>query len=206
VNRQTLPAVALGCALLAGFGSAMAAPPHSISWTKQSAAIGTVITIAGQEFVIARIPVRDFNGDKYAITLPVPSQFGQITFGIVSVAHITDPIVGNVTIDGYPAVVTVSDSRTFTITPDYLDPPNNRLGVTSDASVSVQIKLGAGIVILGQNFEGRDPLTLTTPETDVSIGASVNAAPAAEWWKYTDPLTLITALDRWIDYVRVYKY
>jgi hypothetical protein len=184
-------------------GLADAAAPHSITYEKKSAVPGATLNISGVEFKIIRVPIRDFNGNKYIITLPVQS-VGGLIFGNVSTTHSTDPIGANLQIDGFDALVQVSDGRSYTLASDLSDPGTNHLVVQGHALAIVRIQVGTMVVDLSEFFESNDPLTSQPPDTDVNIGASFNAVNFAEWWKWTDPVTQINALNLWIDYVRIF--
>jgi len=186
-------------------GLAAAAPPHSITYEKKSAAPGTTLIISGNEFTVIRLPIRDFNGTKYAITLPVPSQDGIIFFGDVFTTHSTDPIGANTTIDGFQALVTVSDHRFYSLSADFVTPGTNVFEVNGFAQAIVRIQVGTMVLDLSEFFLSPDPLSspLAPPETNVNIGAGFNAVSFAEWWKWTDPVTQVNALNLWIDYIRI---
>ena len=184
--------------------SANAAAPHSITYEKKSAQPGVTIFISGVEFKMIRIPIRDFSGSKYLITLPVRSQNSAI-FGQVSTTHSTDPIGANLQIDGFDALVQVTDGRSYRLEEDFSDPGTNHFVVQGHATAIVRIQIGTMVVDLSEFFESKDPLTGQPPDTDVNIGASYNATSVAEWWKWTDPVTQVNALNLWIDYIRIYS-
>jgi hypothetical protein len=48
-----------------------------------------------------------------------------------------------------------------------------------------------------------DPATGMPPITAAEIGPSANAVPFAKWNKYKDPVDLINALDKWLDFIRI---
>lgn len=186
-----------------------AAPPHSITYAKKAEEPGKVLTINGNKFVIVRLPVRAFSGDKYAITFPAPLAEGdQFTYAILPTYHGTDGFTQNLTIDGYPAQVEVSDSRVYQLTQDFLEPGTNLFTVSAQATATVTINLGGTVLLLGESVNTKDPIGGGELETEVGIGNSFNAASAAEseWWKYTDPTTQVNTLDYWVDYIRIYKY
>lgn len=185
-------------------GIADADPPHAITYEKKTANPGTTLNISGSPFTIIRLPIRDFTGNKFIITLPVPSQGGLVNFANVHTSHSTGPIAANMQIDGYDALVRVSDSRSYFLQSDPLNPGHNTFTVQGLASATVRIQVGTMVVNLSQFFESSDPLTGTPPDTVVDIGASYNAVSFAEWWKWTDPVTQVNALDNWIDYIRIF--
>ena len=55
----------------AGIGTALA-DAHVISFGAKAAAVGATVTLAGQDFVIVKIPFKTFTGEKYSIQVPAP--------------------------------------------------------------------------------------------------------------------------------------
>jgi hypothetical protein len=185
-------------------GVVAAAPPHTITYTKKSAAPGTTIVVSGVEYTIVRLPLEDFNGTKYAITFPAESDSGVILGENVTTTHNTDPIGANTLVDGFPALVTVSDSRSYSLATDFFS-GNNTFEAQGMAIGIARIQVGSMVIDLSAAFFTPDPLSnpLAPPETQVDIGTSYNAVSAAEWWKWTDPVTQVNALDNLIDFVRI---
>ena len=185
-------------------GPASAAPPHAITYSKKSAGPGTVLNISGVEFTVIRMPIVDFSGVRYAITLPVPSQSGVVSFSSVTTTHSTDPIGTNLQIDGFNAFVEVGDSRTYSLNADFSNPGTNTFTVEGFTFATARIQVGTMVVDLSEFFSTVNPLPPNLPpETQVNIGASFNAVSFAEFWKWTDPVTKINALDLWIDFIRI---
>jgi hypothetical protein len=185
-------------------GVVAAAPPHTITYTKKSAAPGDTIIVSGVEYTIVRLPLEDFNGTKYAITFPAESDGGVIFIESVSTTHSTDPFGANTLVDGFPALITVSDGRSYSISSDFVS-GNNIFEAQGFAIGVARIQVGSMVIDLSAAFFTPDPLSspLSPPETQVDIGTSYNAVSAAEWWKWTDPVTQVNALDNLIDFVRI---
>lgn len=181
------------------------AQAHIVTWNAVSAPVGSTVTLGFVDYVIIRVPVRDFNGDKYVITFPAPSIPGFGLGGSLTTIHNTGAFAPDLTIDGYGAQVFLTDGFSYSISEDIFSPGTNVFTVSGTTSAGVTIRIGSMDVFLFANYDYNDPLTGTPPVTSVNIGASKNAVSAAEWWKYVDQAVPVNALDRWVDYIRVYK-
>jgi hypothetical protein len=195
---------------LAVAGVASAAVPHTITHAPKNAAPGTKVTLGGQKFVVARVPVRRVGADKrYEVTF-LAQLFGdapnQVLFGGVTATHVTGALQGsNTTINGFPAIVTVSDSRSYEIVTIF-DPqtflPTNEFNAESQASVLVQVQLGNDTLLtftFHSLFKVDDTDSLGAP----GPASSYNAIPKATWNKYGDPTALVGFLNQLIDYINI---
>lgn len=185
--------------------SSALAQEHTLTYTKKFKPVGASFNIAGEPYQMVRIPVRDIGtGNKYSIDFAAPSTSGIFTAGTVITSHRSlgvDFPEPNTTIGAFPAWVRVDDGIAYTLTADGIGGHN--FLVTGSVSVSVAIDIGETTVQLINTFEMRNKATGEPPLTSVATGASLNAVPFATWAQYTDPNSLITALDKWIDYIRV---
>ena len=189
----------LGLLLALLSGTAAAANVHDVTWVKRSVAPGTVVTIGGQDFVLVRLPMKEFsNGNRYIVEylaavldLGPPISF----FSDVSTSHSDDIIAGTVTVSGFPASIGVQDGRTY----GYNANTGFGDGLSVDASVFGSVTIKVGDTLLGLNaFFTANQQALTTVIPDFS------ASPWATW-AYPDPTALVTHFDNWIDYIRVLK-
>jgi hypothetical protein len=196
LNRilATLAAFALSVAV-AGPGDA--APAHTIVWSPKNAAPGTIVTLAGQPFVLIRIPVRDLGSTRRFMVSFLATKTGTFVQAPLPTVHSRDPLANPSEIDGFDAVISVSDSRSYHVNTNFIPPDDDYVfQVIAHASCTVQIKLGATLVSFGTSFSAiQQPLT--------NIGAIPNAVPHAEWADYVHPSPQVTACNNWIDYIRV---
>ena len=102
----------------AGIGTALA-DAHTVSYGAKAAALGATITLAGQDFVMVRIPFRTFTGEKYYIFAPAPLEdpFGGGTISIIT-SHDTRAFSPNININNVPARVSVQDTRSYSLSGD----------------------------------------------------------------------------------------
>ncbi len=63
---------ALAVSLSAAGISTAFADAHTVTYGAKAAALGSTITLAGQSFVMVRIPFRTFTGEKYYSFAPAP--------------------------------------------------------------------------------------------------------------------------------------
>jgi hypothetical protein len=186
--------------LVAVCGAAQAGP-HSVTYSQISVAPGTQVTIAGQPFVAAQLPMRQFTVDsRYAVRFLVPRE---ATSGLFSASleteHSTDPLPStNATIDGFPAQIDIVDGRRYTLSGGDLPTPSSTLLVQGQAYAFIRIKVGDTLVILYASLSQDDHVAELT--SDIHRGTS-----QAAYGRYTDPVTLVGAqgLDKWVDYIRV---
>jgi hypothetical protein len=159
--------------------------------------VDTVVNFAGQPHTMAAVPVRTLvSGDRYAIIFP-SRQYGGGALGMrVSTIHNPDTFVPNITIDSFPAQVQVTDGLDYDLSGDPVG--GYSFLVSGDISVDVSIDLGDTIVSIGNSFQVYGGLN-----TSIDIGSSANAVPFAQYGKYVDQVSLIHALDVWIDYIRI---
>ena len=150
----------------AGIGTALA-DAHTISYGAKAAALGATVTLAGQDFVMVRIPFKTFTGEKYYIFVPAPVD--EFLGGAVSIitSHDTRAFSPNININNVPARVSVSDTRTYSLAGDIGTAAN--FIVQAGASVSITLKIGQTLVSLGASV-GKPP-GFTSFETNVDVGA-----------------------------------
>ena len=177
-------------------GNAIAAV-HNLSYAKKSPALGTEFVLGGQTYVLVRIPIELFSGEKYSIIIPFERDSFDPSDGTVNLTteHSTDAFGADLTIDSYPARLSVDDYRNETVSGDY--GVSSRFTVSLQVNLTITIKVGTTLVT-AQYFMDRGGY-----ETNANLGASFNAQPYAQWAKYTDPTGIVAAMDELIDYVRV---
>ena len=194
--------------LIVGLSSQHAMAQHNPTWSGIGAAPGTVLSIGFQDFQIVRVPVRDpISGNRYAVTFPAPLIGGQLVSGGVGVTHDSSQFSGNATIDGFTAAISTSDVWSYNINGD--GQGGHALQVNGVVTASVVIQLGEALVALGANWQASNPQTGEAPITlRMDVGDTPNAMAVAttEWWKWLDQTALVSAADRWIDYVRVWPF
>jgi hypothetical protein len=194
-------ATALGLLLLCIAGTASAANVHNVTWVRKAVAPGTIVSIGGQNFVLVRLPLKEFtNGNRYIVEyLEEAQDLGPpVTFNAqVSATHSTDALVNPVTVSGYPANIAVQDLRQY----NYADGTGFQDGLEVDAWLfaSVTLKVGDTALALGTFFS-------TTQQNLTSVPSGIfSSSSYANWNQYTDPTALVTHFDNWLDYVRVLK-
>jgi hypothetical protein len=182
----------------AGIGTAFA-DAHTVTFAAKAAGLGATITLAGQNFVMVRVPFRTFTGEKYYIFAPAPVEapFGGALSIITS--HDTRAFTPNININNVPARVAVSDTRSYTVSGDI--GTDAQFIVQADASVSITLKLGTTLVSLGASV-GKPP-GFASFETQADVGAATNLVPFAAFATYTDPVQQIKAVNDYIDYIRI---
>lgn len=190
--------LALCCMLC---NSAAFAQAHTLSYLKVPRAVDTIVNFAGAPHTMVAIPVRTLvSGVRYAIMFPAPAVFTGYTFALVSTIHDPDVFSSNITIDSFPAQVQVIDGLNYVLSSDGVG--GYDFQVTGSATVSVSIDLGDTIVSISNTLNAKDTVTGLPILTDVNI-PSANAVPFAQYGKYVDKVSLINALDAWIDYIRI---
>jgi len=188
----------LSCLLL---GNAVFAQ-HTLTYDKKSPAVDTVVTIYGQDHVIARMPVTEIaSGDRYMIVLAAPTVGGVYASAYVNTTHSSAAFTPNTEIDGYPAQVQVSDGIAYSLTGEMFS--GYDFVASGTATVIVQIKIGETLITVTRTFSAVDKGTGVPPLTSANTGSSANALPVAQWWRYVDQQQVINGLDVWIDYIRV---
>jgi hypothetical protein len=187
--------------MVVGTGTALA-DAHTVSYVKRSGALGDTVTVGGQDYVLVRIPVKTFTGVLYGITIPCPvvgPGFGGCNVSTVHVGA-NDPFTQNITIDGFPANVSVQDFRHYSL--DGQIGTDSTFQVFSGASGSLTIKLGTTLVLFSEQF-----IRQFTPgniyETDVDVGDATNIRPFAQFGNYRDPLPEVSSVNIIIDYIRI---
>jgi hypothetical protein len=189
-----------GLLLVLMSGTAAAANVHNVTWVRKSVVPGTVVKIGGRDFVLVRLPMKEFtNGNRYIVEYltdvydlgpPIVAQAS------ISTSHSDDTIANPVTVSGYPASIYVYDGRTYS----YSANTGFDDGLEVDAYVSggVTLKVGDTLLSLSEFFSAvQQPVT--------AIPVPFSSASWATWGTYTDPTPLVTNLDNWIDYIRVLK-
>ena len=182
----------------AGIGTALA-DAHTISYGAKAAALGATVTLAGQDFVMVRIPFRTFTGEKYYIFAPAPVE--ELFGGSISVitSHDTRAFSPNININNVPARVSVSDTRSYSLSGDI--GTDATFLVQAAASVSITLKIGQTLVSLAASV-GKPP-GFTSFETNEEVGAAYNIVPFAAFATYTDPIQQVKAVNDYIDYIRI---
>jgi autotransporter translocation and assembly factor TamB len=182
--------------VFAGHGAALAAV-HNLSYAKKAPPLGTELTLAGKTYVLVRIPIELFTGEKYSLIMPFERYRDDPTDGTLNLTteHSIDAFDANLAVDSYPARVLVDDLRNSTVSGDY--------GVSSSFTVSTQVTLTVTIKVGTTLVSVQYSMDRGGYDTDATLGTSFNAQPSAEWGKYTDPTGIVTAMDDLIDYVRV---
>jgi hypothetical protein len=187
-------------------GHADAAPVHSVSWVQTSVSLGTPVPIAGRDFVLVRMPVADFGSStRYVVEFladAVPATDPPQFFAMLQTEHSNQSLVENghnqlLTISGFPAAVQVSDGRIVDFSTDQFS-GLNFTSVDANAIGLVQIKVGSTVAVLYVSFTAVQQAEKQTKE-DAPYSASANA----NWNSMTDPTALVSAVDKWIDYIRV---
>jgi hypothetical protein len=175
---------------------AIAAPVHTVTWTPQNVAPGTEVTIAGQRFVLVRVPVQNLgNTARYAVSFLAPIIQGAL-LATLTTQHSTDPIEDTIQIDGFAAAVTVSDGREYAIAPNFPNLDKYDFTVTAQAICVVLVKVGPTLLSFFTLFQ-------TEQQASTDIGETPNAQPFAEWDAYVHPSAQVKGCDRWIDYIRI---
>jgi hypothetical protein len=170
--------------------------PHTITWTARGGNPGALVTIAGQQFRIARTPIRDLGSSRtFSLTFLAP-RTGPVLTGFVLTSHSTAPLTNPIQIDGFDANVTVADGRNYTIVNNFASPGDYTFTVAAQAVCTVNVKVGQTLITLFATFSA-----VQQPDTD--IGNTPNALPQAEWADYIHPTALVTGCNQWIDYVRI---
>jgi hypothetical protein len=179
-------------------GSASAQGVHNITWTRQAVEPGRVVTLGSQNFVLVRLPMREFsNGNKYVVEYLAPvvdlgppvSVISQIT-----TSHSNETITNPVTISGFPASIQVLDGRTYS----YNANTGFGDGLSVDANVTGLVTIDVGDTMLTLfTFFSVEQQPLTAVPTDFA------ASSWATWGTYTDPIALVNNLDNWVDFIRV---
>ena len=176
---------------------------HSLTYSQISVNPGTIVTIAGQQFVAVQVPMRQFSVDsRYAVRFLSPvGQDGDV-FAFLITQHSSAALPStNATIDGFPALIQVSDGRNYAITTE-IDlvtfEVTNVFRAIGSATATVQVKVGDTLVSFFDSLENTDH--------EVDLGPNeYRATGQALYGKYTDPLPLLgpQGLDKWIDYIRI---
>jgi hypothetical protein len=187
----------LGLAV-AGTGTALA-DAHTVTFGAKAAGLGATITLAGQDFVMVRIPFRTFSGEKYYIFAPAPVE--EIFGGGITIitSHDTKAFSPNININNVPARVSVQDTRSYSLTGDI--GTDAQFTVQAGATISITLKIGSTLVSLGTTV-GKPP-GFASFETQEEVGAATNIVPFAAFATYTDPLQQVKAVNDYIDYIRI---
>jgi hypothetical protein len=182
----------------AGIGTAFA-DAHTVTFAAKPAALGATITLAGQAFVMIRVPFRTFTGDKYYIFAPAPVEdpFGGALS--VSTSHDTKAFSPNININNVPARVSVQDTRTYSVSGDI--GTDAQFVVQAGASIFITFKIGDTLVSLGTTV-GKPP-GFASFETQADVGSATNLVPFAAFATYTDLPQQVKAVNDYIDYIRI---
>jgi hypothetical protein len=175
---------------------AHAAPPHTITWAQQNAAIGAKVTIAGQPFTLVRTPVKDLGAGNQDVQVSflAPGPPASLV-GILSTVHSKDPLPNPVQIDGFDANLSVIDGRSYTIMPSFVSPGDYTFTVSASATCIVNIKVGQTLITLTAQLS-----TVQQPDTTIP---TPNAVPFAEWIDYVHPTLQVNGCNKWVDYISI---
>lgn len=191
--------------LLLAAGTAHAQAIHTVSFVHKAVDPGTVRTIGGKDFVLVRLPMADFgSADRYIVEFmaeiydpgPPPSFLANL-----ETEHSNETLVDPVLIDGFPANIRVSDSREYRFGTSF-NFPGNSLTVNALVFGIVRVKVGGTMITFQQPF-----FVEQQAETAAAPSAPYSGSPSgiAKWSSYVDPTAQVTALDDWIDYIRILK-
>jgi hypothetical protein len=187
--------------LLLAAGVANAQSVHGVTYTARTAALGTQVSLGGKTFVLVRLPMKDFgSANRYIVEfLAEVTDVATTTFaGDLFTEHSDQTLTSTTLIGGFPASALVSDSRTYTFSTQFFPATGNALKVDVQVNCVVQVKVGDTLAGLFADFssvqQDTTPALVTAP-----FSGSANAA----WGNYVDPITLVTACDNWIDYIRI---
>jgi hypothetical protein len=189
------------CAMFLAANVAASDPEHTISYEARSKGVGKTLEIAGMQFRMIKIPVRDLvTGQKFHVIFPA-TMYGTETYGSIRTSHATDlPEGSNITIAGYPAHYYL-DENVFYDFSAYNGMSFFWVGGFVDITVTIDI--GGTLISISTYFEMANPQTGFPPLTDADMGNSFNAAPFANWSRYKDPLSLVRGADKWVDFVKI---
>lgn len=180
-------------------GVANAQSVHSVSYSARTAALGTAVNLGGRDYVLVRLPLKDFGStDRYIVEFlagAFPPSANLV--GVLTTEHSNETLTNTISISGFPASVQVGDGRFHSILGDSGD---NSASALAAAFGSVRIKVGATLITFapGSSVVQQAP-TATLPTAPYSGSAN------APWGNYVDPLAQVTAIDNWIDYIRIVR-
>jgi len=191
---------------------------HAVTYSKNAQDPPKFVTLGGQSFALVRFAVRDFTVDKrYLVSYLAPivdedgnlATTGDITLLPTSLVteHSNEALTSNITIDGYPGVLQLSDGRQYSMQSDFLG-TDKQFDVEHTAVVFLRVKVG-DMILNFQNFWDKLQQPVAGGDQDpgslgyVNLGDSYNAYPAVRWGLYVDPTGLVGAADSWIDYITI---
>jgi len=174
---------------------------HAVTFLQKNLSAGAKITLGGQKYAMVFVPVADFgSSNRYAVGFLTPEEGDpSAIFAYLETEHTNETLSNPVTISGFPGVIQVFDHRTYSITTNFLT-TKNELDVVAGATSLVRVKIGATML----NFFVSIPTEQQTA-TPLADANQYSAVGKADWSKYIDPLTQITAVDNYIDYIRIIK-
>ena len=191
--------------MVAATGVALAAP-HAPTYAKRVAPLGTVFELNGQSYTLVKAPFKVFEGGKYAIIYPRATYFGGTGFKIV---HSDKPLTPNATISGFPAYLSIQDSRSYEL--GGAIGLSGTLDVRGLATGTATIQIGTTRVSVSlyqikdlPDWVG-DPNGCCAPysETHKKVGGAVDVVSHAEWTTWRDLKAEATALDTLFDYIQI---
>jgi len=195
-TRKLLLAIGL---MVVAPGVALAAV-HPATYTKRVATLGVKFDVNGQSYKLVRVPFKAFEGGKYAITYPIQvSDDNSLGGGLFTTVHSDKPFKQNTTISGFPAYISIQDSRDYDLYRDL--GADLAFVVQGRANGTVTIQVGETLVslTLSQHHAGDN----SDAETDLNVEGQVNVTPYAEWPKWRDLKPEAAALDTLLDYIQI---
>jgi len=174
---------------------------HAVTFQQKILSAGAQILLDGQKYAMVFVPVADFgSANRYVVGFltPVEGDPGAI-FAYLNTDHSNETIANPVTISGFPGQISVADGRTYSVSQSFIT-QKNELEVTADASAFVRVKVGATMLNFFVNFP-----KLQQAATPLADSNQYSALGQAQWGKYIDPIAQVTAVDNYIDYIRIIK-
>jgi len=201
-TRRLLLSISL---MLVAPGVALAAP-HPATYTKRVGTLGVKFDINGQSYKLVRVPFKAFEGGKYAVIYPIAVwDDNSLGGGLFTTVHSDKPFKQNTTISGFPAYISIQDSRDYDLHSD--TGTDLSFVVQGRANGTVTIQVGETLVslTLSQHHQGDNPddAPFYWNETDLDVEGQVNVTPYAEWPKWRDLKSEAAALDTLLDYVQI---
>ena len=182
------------------------AAPHPATYAKRVGTLGVKFDVNGQSYKLVKVPFKAFEGGKYAIIYPIRVwDDNSLGGGLFTTVHSDKPFKQNTTISGFPAYISIQDSRDYDLHSD--TGTDLSFVVQGRANGTVTIQVGETLVslTLSQHHQGDNPddAPFYWNETDLDVEGQVNVTPYAEWPKWRDLKPEAAALDTLLDYVQI---